>query len=711
MPFESWVLLAVVAANIALFGLLLSRRKLTKTNTFFALAIFFNILWAIGDFLLLTSSDTALARTGASLFFAAPVMTAHFLLFFSLNFPQKASISKIRTFFIGFPAALIAAISLLVPGVLFTNLVVDQRLNSFEVTVLPFVIYALYLFVSFVASYFIIFSRMKKTRGVVRMQLRYIFVAAVLSSSFAMVTNVMLPLQGDTSKIWLGPVFTLIYVVIVTLAIAKYRLFSIRLIAVRSLAFLLSAAVASFIYFAIVFLASTIFISETKINSSQTILYLFASFFVAVTFRIFLNYFERITEKIFYRGHYNVQDVLGKIGHILETEIILDRLAKHSITEICKNLFIESGKIVLVQDGEIYKEWVYGESIGFLDARQVKHLSHGMLVADELHSGLRLEIMETHNIRLSMFLQTKEEFEAYILLGDKLNGDIYTDDDVRLLEIIARDISVSIQNAKAYEKIALFNETLQTRIKEATNELQRSNLKLKSIDESKDDFISMASHQLRTPLTSVKGFLSMVLEGDAGEINDAQRQMLQQAFISSQRMTFLIADLLNLSRLKTGKFLIDRQPTNLANVVSQEVSQLAETAKSRSLTLTYDFPKTFPTVLLDETKTRQVIMNFIDNAIYYTPHGGEIVVALKETESSVEFTVKDTGIGVAKSEQPKLFTKFYRADNAKRARPDGTGLGLFMAKKVIIAQGGSIIFKSEESKGSTFGFALPKKTQ
>jgi signal transduction histidine kinase len=102
-------------------------------------------------------------------------------------------------------------------------------------------------------------------------------------------------------------------------------------------------------------------------------------------------------------------------------------------------------------------------------------------------------------------------------------------------------------------------------------------------------------------------------------------------------------------------------------------------------------------------------MNFTDNAIYYTPSGGKINVELKETAKSVEFTVKDSGIGVPKDQQHKLFTKFYRADNARKARPDGTGLGLFMAKKVIIAQGGSMIFESKEGKGSTFGFSFPKE--
>ena len=228
------------------------------------------------------------------------------------------------------------------------------------------------------------------------------------------------------------------------------------------------------------------------------------------------------------------------------------------------------------------------------------------------------------------------------------------------------------------------------------------------MDQTKDDFISMASHQLRTPLTSVKGYVSMVLDGDAGQINDLQRKLLNQSYISSQRMVYLISDLLNVSRLRTGKFLIEAIPSNLAKVIKDEIEQLQETAKGRNLELTYEMPKQFPTLMLDETKIRQVIMNFIDNAIYYTPSGGHINVKLTDTKERVSFTVTDDGIGVPKQEQPHLFGKFYRAHNARRARPDGTGLGLFMAKKVIVAQGGAILFKSQENRGSVFGFTFTK---
>ena len=248
---------------------------------------------------------------------------------------------------------------------------------------------------------------------------------------------------------------------------------------------------------------------------------------------------------------------------------------------------------------------------------------------------------------------------------------------------------------------------MQKKIEDATHKLRHSNEKLKALDEAKDEFISMASHQLRTPLTSIKGYVSMVLDGDAGQITPKQEELLKSAFTSSQRMVYLISDLLNVSRLKTGKFVIEAKEVFLPDVVEGEVMQLQETAKNRKLQLIYKKPKKFPSVMLDETKIRQVIMNFADNAIYYTPAGGKIKVVLEYDKHSVSYKVIDNGIGVPKEEQHKLFSKFYRAGNARKARPDGTGLGLFMAKKVVIAQGGAILFETHPGKGSTFGFTFP----
>lgn len=329
----------------------------------------------------------------------------------------------------------------------------------------------------------------------------------------------------------------------------------------------------------------------------------------------------------------------------------------------------------------------------------------GELSDEDLSKLLNISTSEVGRIR--KLIPMKSVYLMKLLARRQIVGLLiigFEDDDAELKETeqaLLNRLSESIG-------VALDNKLLFEENKHVLRQLKDSNAKLQALDEAKDDFISMASHQLRTPLTSIKGYTSMVLEGDAGKITPTQEKLLTQSFFSAQRMVYLIADLLNVSRLRTGKFVIEKVPVNLADMVAEELLQVEMSAKSRNLTLKYIKPKNFPKIMLDDVKTRQVIMNFADNAIYYTPAGGHIEVEVAETKDSIVLKVTDDGLGVPKADRPHLFTKFYRAGNARKARPDGTGLGLFMAKKVIVAEGGSLIFESEEGKGSTFGFRFAK---
>jgi len=331
-------------------------------------------------------------------------------------------------------------------------------------------------------------------------------------------------------------------------------------------------------------------------------------------------------------------------------------------------------------------------SVSNLDAADIARFLNCSTATAKLMNS-RLPIKSLHVVKLI----ARQRLVGLLVAGFYSDVSELLPKDSELLERLGKPIGVALDNR------LLFEENRRVLV-----QLRHSNKRLKELDETKDDFISMASHQLRTPLTSVKGYLSLVLEGDAGTIKPAQRQLLNQAFTSSQRMVYLISDLLNVSRLKTGKFIIDPSAINLADVITDEVEQLKETASSRDIELSYAKPKHFPTLMFDETKIRQVIMNFMDNAIYYTRPKGHIRVKLIDKPTTIELRVVDNGIGVPRAEQPHLFTKFYRAGNARKARPDGTGLGLFMAKKVIAAQGGALIFESHEGKGSTFGFSFSK---
>lgn len=558
-----------------------------------------------------------------------------------------------------------------------------------------------------------LYHKYKNAVGQPRRQLLFILFASIILWLIVPITNFAITLSAKTTIfVKMSPFYTLLFGGFITYAIVAQKLFDIRSAVARSVAYLLLLATMATVYSVGLFGIVNVLLKDSSNEVAKQLLSVALITPLILGFQPIKRFFDRITNKLFYRDNYDLQEVLDKLGNLIVVEIDLQKVLNGTRTTLSgalKSSFIE---FILFRGDNVTFETNHRTAVQANIHELINHIKEqrkDLLVTEELspQSPFRQWFAED-NVALSLRLKTQHQVVGYILFGGKQSGDIYSTKDEKLLTIVANELAITIQNALRFEEIEKFNLTLQEKITTATYQLRRTNEKLKELDESKDEFISMASHQLRTPLTSVKGYLSMVLDGDVGKLNEKQSKLLDQAFISSQRMVYLIADLLNVSRLKTGKFVIEAGPTNLADVIEGELNQIKETAKGRNLELTYNKPKSFPELMLDETKIRQVVMNFADNAIYYTPSGGHISVELEDKGETVEFRVVDDGLGVPKHEQHQLFGKFYRAGNARKARPDGTGLGLFMAKKVVVAQGGSIIFSSEEGKGSTFGFVFAK---
>ena len=562
-------------------------------------------------------------------------------------------------------------------------------------------------------------KKYRKAKAKERTQLGIVLSAASILWVIVPITNFVVTLGAQTTLfVKMSPFYTLAFSLLLTYGIIRHKLFDIRLIVARSLAYVLSLAILVLVYTSVTQVLFQLFagFGSFTVTLIANVLLLI---FITLTYQPLKAFFDKLTNKIFFRDAYDPQVFLDQLNKTLVGNIEIGILLRHTAAVIEENLKAECHIYLSETDttghrimGTVQKD-IKPAQMELIRSELIT-ISAKTVVSDELedHYEDLKKALDANNIAIVSSLITsyaaKQEANAYLLLGPKKSGNVYNRQDIRIINIITDELLIAIQNALRFEEIQSFNITLQNRINDATAKIKRSNEKLKELDETKDEFISMASHQLRTPLTSVKGYLSMVLDGDAGKVPENQRQLLNQAFVSSQRMVYLIADLLNVSRLKTGKFIIDATSTNLADMVESEIAQLHEVAKSRKLSLEYQKPANFPELMLDETKTRQVVMNFVDNAIYYTPSGGKIKIELTTDRSSVYFMVKDNGLGVPKAEQSHMFTKFYRAKNARKARPDGTGLGLFMAKKVITDQGGTILFESVEGKGSTFGFKFDK---
>jgi PAS domain S-box-containing protein len=232
------------------------------------------------------------------------------------------------------------------------------------------------------------------------------------------------------------------------------------------------------------------------------------------------------------------------------------------------------------------------------------------------------------------------------------------------------------------------------------------------VDRMKSEFISLASHQLRTPLSAIKTYTHMLFDGYMGELNDAQKNSLNTIIGASDRMNELISTLLNITRMESGTIAVTPKPVRLDTIAKEVVKELALMAGTKSIELTASVsPKTGITITTDALIIKEVLANLAINALKYTPESGKVSIKMRSRRNDVLVEVKDSGWGIPKFSQDQIFSKFFRAHNIVKRETTGTGLGLYLVKGLVDALGGSIWFASEEGKGTSFFFSLPHNAE
>ncbi|TSC71639.1 MAG: putative Histidine kinase [Parcubacteria group bacterium Gr01-1014_48] len=293
-----------------------------------------------------------------------------------------------------------------------------------------------------------------------------------------------------------------------------------------------------------------------------------------------------------------------------------------------------------------------------------------------------------------------------------------TEANRRLKEILYENYASAKLLVQKDRELTATNRVLEERNKESDEtakmlvrrdlELTLSNERLYQLDEAKSQFVSVAAHQLRTPLSGVKWTLYTLMREEVGALNKEQKNLIEGAYKANERLIALISDLMDVARLEEGRFGFEFRKEEFAPLVKEVKKKFAQKAHEKGITLSLRMPKNkLHLVLLDKDKIAIALENLVDNAIKYTPPGGNVALRVIEEQEKIIVEIKDTGIGISKKETSRLFTKFFRAANAKLFQTSGTGLGLYVAKNIVEHHGGAIFFHSEENKGSTFALTLP----
>jgi len=230
------------------------------------------------------------------------------------------------------------------------------------------------------------------------------------------------------------------------------------------------------------------------------------------------------------------------------------------------------------------------------------------------------------------------------------------------------------------------------------------------VEKMKSEFVSIAAHQLRTPLSALKWAVSLLMNGDVGRISKEQKEIIGKAYETNERMIVLVNDLLNAARIEEGRMISQPSFIDVSEVIQSTLADLQAKKKEKNFKIAFEAPKeSLPKVFVDEEGLKLVVQNLVENAFQYTRPGGDITILCAIQNGNVAFSVQDSGIGIPEQEKERVFTKFFRGENAVRMETRGSGLGLFIARKIVEAHGGKIWFESKEGYGTTFSVSFPSQ--
>ncbi len=366
---------------------------------------------------------------------------------------------------------------------------------------------------------------------------------------------------------------------------------------------------------------------------------------------------------------------------IVYAEKITENLRQSKAKDEAMLLSIADGLVATDEDGTIVLTNEPFESITGFSKEEVKNkkLSDILKIFDE-----KKQAVPSTQRPITKTLQSKKRIRNYTTkyLYKKKDGSLFP---------VAISVSPVILEGNVIGAVQVFRDI--------SNE--------KEIDKAKSEFVSLASHQLRTPLSLINWYTEMLLD-DNKKISKQQQEYLSEIYNGSQRMVALVNSLLNVSRIELGTFTVEPETINIRNVLTSVIKELTPIIHSKKIKVKTTIRRGVSKISADPKLFRIIIQNLLSNAVKYTPARGKVDVLVEKDNKNIRIAVSDNGIGIPKEQQSKIFSKLFRADNAKNSDTDGTGLGLYIIKSILEHSGGSIDFTSEEAKGTTFVVQLPE---
>jgi len=702
-PHNFLPLLALVL-NVSLAGITLFRNPGSRLNRLFTYFVGGMAVWNFGVFMLRRSPDEATAvfweiviHTGV---IALPAFYYHFVLIF------LESTTRHRTsLFVVYALALLFSIVNLSGSSLFMSGVNSTYWGWAPATGLlytPFFVYfncfLIYGLLHLVRTYNDVDSSFRRNRAtlillgtLVSLIGGLIDFARFILARFVPAADLVYPM---------GIPANMVFALMLGTSIVRYRLFDVNVVVKKGAIYLLLWGVLTS-----VLVAAEQYADWDQLNPLWVILPL--GFVMTMLVSPIGQRLEERIERVMFsrrRGCYEtLLDLSKRMGSILDFGRLMETLVHGLVRGVplthCVLMIYDVQRSAFV----VYREdATVGEGVGAVairvDSRIVQWLNRTgrVLVKEEVKLNPEIAAYfetaegELDAIKATLIVPLKIEgkLTGILLVGEKLSGDIFDDQELEVLAVLANQVAISLENARLYE------------------ELSESNAQLMQASRLKSQFLASMSHELRTPLNSIIGFSKVLLNRFDGELTERQETYIRSVHNSGAHLLQLINGILDFSRIEAGKLEMISEELDLHELIDECIESSMPLARGKQMKLEKNVPLELPSLSGDRTKVKQILLNLLSNAIKFTAQGRVLVSVVAEPDA-IRVSVADTGIGIRDDDLAHLFEPFQQLDNPIARSAGGTGLGLAISKKFVELHGGRIWAESRENQGSTFHFTLP----
>ena len=528
-----------------------------------------------------------------------------------------------------------------------------------------------FLLAIYVVSFVVLLYRtQKKSDFVKKTQLNYTLCGILLYSGFGMIFSFILPIFFNNYDFTLLDAPSFIFFVGFTgYAITKHHLFDVRVIATELLTFAI---------WLILLIRTFLSVTPQDIAFNGAIL-IFVVFFGILLIRSVIR-------------EVGQREKIEKLAKDIEKAYEAEKLAKEKIDAIRVEdeallASIGEGVVAIDREGKVTFINRAAEQMLYLKSEEAVGRSYGEILKMETEKG-------------EAVLKEKDPLNLALSSGKKVITAV-AEGTADIIYFYVRKDKTKFPSAITVAPVILNGKTI------GAVDVFRDITVERQIDKSKTEFVSLASHQLRTPLSAIKWYSEIILGGKAGKLKPKQQEYLEQVYKGNERMIKLINVMLNISRLEAGKVKITLAPLSIRELLENIIAEQQVDIKKKKHKFTFECPNDLPKITTDSELIRMVFQNLISNAIKYTPDKGKIDCKIEKKDNSILFLVHDNGIGIPEDQQKKIFGKLFRADNAFSHDPQGNGLGLYAAKMTVENLGGKTWFESKADKGTTFYVELP----